>query len=263
MLLPETPAERNPRYFRTWQRVSIALQNFIRAAAREIYFRDPARFKDRDAAFTLIVFTAIRPFHGRPRSEFTYDLADAQTLDVALHNIGNSLRTALAPLEKRLRESGSLELAHRFAPVWYQDVLVVAKKRPRNLARLIAVESRIIDAVIALGTQRNDKFEKRYFRIADAALRNFHGADMRELIPQILEETARVLSSDIERGGDHVVDGGLDQRPNARAAGRPDSGIGRDEDRDHGRPYRGSQVADPRIVPDIHARRSEPARKLI
>ena len=74
------PDELQPRYFQTWQGVSLALQKALRTWIPEIYFRDPARYEDRDAAFPLLVYAASRPCRGRPRTEFTYDVVDPQVL---------------------------------------------------------------------------------------------------------------------------------------------------------------------------------------
>lgn len=264
MLLSPTPDERDPRYFRTWQRVSIGLQKSFREWAREVYFRDAARFEDREAAFTMLVFSACRPFYGRPRSEFTYDLAEpAATLAAALRSSGAALRSALAPIEKRLREAGSIELAHRFAPVWYRDIQVAAKKHQRELIRMLAHEARLIDAVIDLGTRRNEKAEERFYRIADNMLSNFGGADLRELIPKILEETARALAENARGSRGHLVHRGVRQRRNARAAGSPDGRIGAHENRDHGRPDGCGQMTDAGIIADINARGGEPASQVV
>src|SRR5579871_2596988 len=89
------PAERDPRYFRTWQRVSLALQKSLRQWIPELYFRDLERFQERSEAYQLIVYGACRPFYGRPRTEFTYDIADPETLPLALKNIGHSIRVVL------------------------------------------------------------------------------------------------------------------------------------------------------------------------
>ena len=97
MVFPPTPDERDPRYFRTWQRVSVVLQKSFRQWVRELYFRDIARFADRDEAFVMIVFSVCRPCYGTPRSEFTYDAADPETLTTARRSIGQALRNALAP----------------------------------------------------------------------------------------------------------------------------------------------------------------------
>ncbi len=197
-----SPDERELDYFRTWQRVSIVLQRAFRKWASQIYFRDLARFEDREAAYTMLVFSACRPCYGRPRSEFTFDVADPHTLASAWRSLGQSLRCALAPVETRLKLAGEFELAHRYAPVWHQDILGWVQKRPRPLIRLIALEARLVDGVIDLGTRRDECSALRFHRTAVNILRSFHGDDMTELLPCLLEETASVLTTDC--GGFHL-----------------------------------------------------------
>jgi len=288
------PEECEPEYFRCWQHVSLALQKSFRRWGREIYFRDPARFEDRDAAYTMIVWSACRPCFGRPRYEFTFDVADPRTFGSAWRLLGKSLRGTLAPIEKRLREAGEFELAHHYAPVWHQDILVAVKKRPRPFIRLIATEARLVDAVIDLGTRRDEHAATRFHRIASNVLRSFLGEDMRELTPMVLDEAGRVLSArraDFNPRGalaplieseaealrglkpavpgfdpdrtDHLVDGWVAKHGHARAAGSPDSRIGGEEDGDHRRPHRGRQVADARIVAEVDPRGREPARQRV
>src|SRR5277367_1870803 len=83
-----TPPERDPRYFRTWQRTSVALQKALRQWIPNLYFRETTRFEDRDTAFQLIVYAACRPCYGQARTEFTFDMADPQALTAALRSIG-------------------------------------------------------------------------------------------------------------------------------------------------------------------------------
>lgn len=205
MTLPPTPDERDVRYFRCWQRVSVALQKSMRRWAREIYFRDAGRFADRDAAYVLLVYSVSRPFFGRPRAEFTYDAADAETIESAWQFIGTALRGVLGEMEARLREAGAVELAHRYDPVWYQDILAAARKRERHFLKLLAREAKVIDAVIDLGTRRDSGAEARFERIAGGALRNFHGVNMREMIPKIRVRTSSLLQTG-HNGWDGVDD---------------------------------------------------------
>jgi hypothetical protein len=253
------PEECDPEYFRCWQRVSLALQKSFRRWAREIYFRDPSGFEDRDGAYTMIVWSACRPCFGRPRFEFTFDVADPRTLRSAWRSLGKSLRATLAPIEKRLREAGEYEVAHHYAPVWHQDILVAVKKRPRQFIRLIATEARLVDAVVDLGTRRDEHAATRFHRIATNVLRSFLGEDMTELTPRLIAEAARVLTAGGAHRADHVVDSRVAKHRHARAAGSPDFGIGREEDGDHRRPHRGRQMADAGIVAEVDARGREPA----
>ncbi len=260
MWFPETPDERDPRYFRTWRRVSVELQKAFRKWASEIYFRDAANFSHRDDACTMVVFSASRPFYTRSRTEFTYDMAEPeQALASAWRTIGMGIKAALAALEKHLFEAGRVELAHRFAPVWHQDFLVaVQNRRRREFIRMLAREARLIDAVIDLGTRRNAAAERRFEWIATKSLRNFLGVDMTELIPRILELAAEVVDR-----RNHLRDRRVRKRRHARAAGSPHGGIGAQENGDDWRPDCRGEVRDAGIVADVNARRGEPTCQLV
>jgi hypothetical protein len=217
----DSPDERNPDYFRCWQRVSIALQKNFRAWASEIYFRDPTRFENREAGYIMIVFSASRPCYGRPRFEFTWDVADPRALTGAWRSLGNSLRTALAPIEKRLRESGNLPLARRYAPVWHQDILMAVKSHARPFIRMLALESKLVDAVIDLGTRCDPDAVRRFHRAATHSLRGFHNTDMTELLPKLLAEATRVLTANAARRLDHLAHRGIPQHHHPFAARSP------------------------------------------
>jgi hypothetical protein len=259
------PAERDAPYFRTWQRTSIALQKALRRWIPELYFRDTARFEDRDTAYQLIVYAACRPCYGQPKTEFTFDMADPGALRAAMRSIGHSTQLALAPFEPRLRSEGRADLAIRYMPVWYQDILLAVKKKPKLLIRLLADESKLVNAVIDLGTSRDAASANRLLRTANAALRSIVGHDMRQLIPHVLEEATRVLAEKNRAPGgvDDLIDGGAFDDDHARAAGSPDGRIRSEEDCDHGRTDRGGKVSDARIVADVHTDTREPDRKFV
>ena len=237
----QAPAERDPRYFRCWQRVSLALQDALRQWIPELYFRDESRFEDRGEAFQVLAYAASQPSHGEARTEFTYDVADRATLERALRHTGRRMQAALAPVEGRLRASQP-ELSRRYAPVWFLDVLVAVRARHARLIALLAAESKVIDALIDLGTGRDEEAVKRFERIANAALRSVAGTDFRELIPGILKEATRVLEE--HRRSQHSFDGRVFQGNRARAAGSPSGGIGGEKDGDHGCPDGGGKMTD-------------------
>jgi hypothetical protein len=108
------PQECHAAYFQTWQAVSLAAQKALRRWIPEIYFRDPARYEDRGAAFPLLVYAASRPCRGRPRTEFTYDVADTEVLPRALNQIGASLQNVLDTVERTLHACGRPALARRY-----------------------------------------------------------------------------------------------------------------------------------------------------
>ena len=58
-------------------------------------------------------------------------------------------------MEQRLYLFGMPALARRYAPIWYEDMTVAVRKRPRRYVEALAKESAFINAVIDLGTQRS------------------------------------------------------------------------------------------------------------
>jgi len=201
MLLVSDPAWRSAPdemaagYFTAWQRVSLALQKALRNWIPEVYFRDPARYEDRPAAFALLVYAASRLCHGRPRTEFTYDVADLETLPRATYMIGQSLQRVLQAVERRLIEEGRPELARRYAPVWYEDVIRAVRNKPRPLIGLLGDEGALINAVIGFGSMRRMEAVKPFARSANLALRTICGEDMRTLAAPLLAEATRALQS--------------------------------------------------------------------
>jgi hypothetical protein len=150
----EQPPGSDPRHFAVWRDVSMTLQRRFREWISDEYFRDPGRLEDRladrDAAFSMIVYHAARVCHGRSRGPFTYDLRDypecRHTLALATKMTGRSIQTVLASLEDRLKTAGMPELARRYAPVWYQDVVLAVRKKPKAFIALLTAESVFIDS---------------------------------------------------------------------------------------------------------------------
>lgn len=258
---PTSPVETDPGYFRAWQLVSVALQRGLRKWSADLYFRDARRFEDRQEAYTMVIYSTCRAYYGRPRTEFTYDVADAGTLPGALKSIGSPIERTLAKHNARLCAEGRVALARRYSPVWYQDILNAVKQRPKPLIRLIAREARLIDAVIDLGTRREETSARRLAKIANGVLRNLHEVDMRELFPGVLQETTAVLMRQARKhtnSMNHGVDRRIFEDANVGAAGRPDGGVGGEKYGDGRHAGGGGEMRDPGIVADIHARGGEP-----
>ncbi len=186
---PTAPVESDPEYYRTWQRVSVVIQTALRVWALELFLRAPERCEDRDDAAAMIVYAASRPFYGRSKPEFTWDPADTNTLERALHGIGAAIQRTLGRVEMRLRDCGYTELACRYSPVWHLDILLAARHRPKPLVALLAREARLIEAVIGWGTERSESAALRFLRVANSSLRNFHGIDMTGLVEGVMKET--------------------------------------------------------------------------
>jgi len=224
------PGERDAAYFPRWQRASLALQRWLRDHIAEAYFHDAARLEDRADCYPMIVYQACRPFFGRPRTEFTYDLRDfpwcEDTLAASWKLTGRGLQRVMAGLETRLRDLGNEQLARRYSPVWFEDVLIAVQRRPKMYADLLAREAAIINAVIDLGTQPTVESVNRSAKIINQQLRKIHGPrnamDMRSLGYGVFEEATRVLAQQSAGGADGVLDTWANQDAGMRTSRSPD-----------------------------------------
>jgi hypothetical protein len=228
------PPERDGRHFRTWQRVSIQVQREVRWLAVKKFSA-----ANLDRAFTMVVYSSCHPSYGQRPMEFTYDLGDPATIPMALRLIGRSLQARLTQISVRFEEDARMR--RRFAPVWHVDILNAVKKKPRLLIELLAREATMINALIDLGTMRDERMTKRFLKSTLAAARVL-GVDSDTLLDLVLRT-----------GVENLGHGRILENDDAAAAGSPDAGIGGNEDRDHGSPDGCGQVADAGIVPDVHA----------
>lgn len=193
------PSGKHPDHFAVWQNVSMILQRSLRAWTAERYFRDIARYADRATAYPMIVYHAARVCHGRPRSEFTYSFCDYPdcrlTLALSLKMTGRNLQTILENIEQRLIEAEMPELARRYAPVWYEDVVVAVRKKPKPFLALLRAESAFISALMELSLDRTHAGVHSFSKTANQALRRVYGMDLRPLGVRALEQVTEVLAS--------------------------------------------------------------------
>ncbi len=261
------PTERDPGYFQAWQRVSLALQRWLRDQVADAYFQDLAHFENRPAAYPMIVYQASRLCHGRPRTEFTYDLRDypecSNTLISSWKLTGRAIQAVLRGIELRLNDAGMTELAHRYAPVWHQDVLVAVMKKPKAYVDLLMAESAVINAAIDLGTERSIEAANRFGKTVHLNLRKLYGMDLQGLGIGTLEEATRALSQSRVGRIDDVSNTGALQHSHLTSAGSPDARIAGQEDGDNRRADSSGQMRDARVVADVDASRRDPASQLV
>ena len=247
--------------------MSLALQVSLRNWVAEEYFRDIARYQDRATAYPMLVYASTRLCYGRPRTEFTYDLRDypdrRDTLAEAWKMIGRALQDRMAGVESLLREAGMPALARRYKPVWYQDVIVAVRKRPRHFVGLLAAESAVINALIDMGAERSVASINRFAKRASRSLRNVYGMDLRILAVRMLEEATRVLRAQTPDSHEHVFDGGFFKNHGVRPPGSPNPRIGRQKDRDHRNTNRRCKVSDAGIIAEVEPGGRDPARELV
>jgi hypothetical protein len=235
-----TPLERDARHFRTWQRVSVAIQREVRALAARTFFAQEWRAAvNLDRAFTMVVYSSCHPCCGRRPMDFTYDICELATLSSPLRLIGRNMQARLAQISHGFE--GDVRLKRRFLPVWHVDILQTVKRKPRTLIELLAREAAMIGALIDFGTRPYARTEKRFMKAAVRAARVI-GIDSAKLQDAVLRTAIENL------GNGRVLEG-----RDMIATRSPDARIGRDKNRHHGRADGRRQMADARIVPDVQA----------
>jgi hypothetical protein len=236
------PPERDGRYFRTWQRVSVQVQREVRSLAAQNFFAQDWRAAiNLERAFTIVVYSSCQPCYGRRPMDFTYDIGDLVTLSTVLRLIGRSMQARLQQISAGMESDPRLK--RRFLPVWHEDILKAVKTRPRTLIEILAREAIMINALIELGTMRDERTARRLVKSTEGAARLL-GVDSAVLHDLVLRTAA-----------ENLINGRIFEDDDALTPGSPDARVGRDEDRDNRRPDGGGQVADARIVPDVQPRR--------
>lgn len=178
--------------------------------------------------------------------------------------IGRSLQDRMAGVESLLREAGMPALARRYKPVWYEDVIVAVRNRPRRFVALLAAESAVINALIDMGAERSVASINRFAKRANRSLRNLYGMDLRMLAVRMLEEATRVLGApQTPNGGQHIFDGGFFKSHNVRPPGSPNPRVSREKDGDGWRSSRGGQMRDAGIVAEVEPSGRDPAGEVV
>jgi hypothetical protein len=169
--------------------------------------------------------------------DFTYDLGDLSLTTTALRFIGRSLQARLAEVSSSYLTDPRLK--RRFAPVWHADILNTVKKNPRTLIGLLHREGAMINALVALGTRRDARSEKRFLKTTAFAA-------------QVLRvDSDALLDLILRTGAENLVDRRILKHSDALPPRSPDARIGGHENRDYRSPDSSGQMTDPRIVSDI------------
>jgi hypothetical protein len=261
------PGEQN--YDSTWHRVSLAIQRGLRSWIAREFLADPARCEDRAAGYSVAMYQASRPFQGRNRArgEFAYDMRAYPTnrtmLKEALKLTGRATQSALAEFERVLLAAGKPELARRYAPLWYEDVQVAVRQRPRLLVQLLAADATVVNAVVDLAAEPSCTNVNRTARLINGALRNILGIDMRKLGVLVFEEATSTLERIQQGGGEDLLDARPPEHAGMPSAGRPHTWVGSQEDGQDGSTHGSGEMRDSGIIANVQTRRGEPAGEFI
>ena len=197
------PDERSAEFLPVFARVSVAVQTALREHVPNTFFSTPAGYANTKTAYPMLVYQSSRPYHGRMRTELTYDVLNPKTLASLFRSVKLALPDLLAAVEAKLRAAGLDELAQKYlvkrAPHIVESVQRLSKSR-KCLYVLIRGEAVLVNALVDLGglgsltlreqARRVASFEKKW----NFQLRRLYPAtEFTWLAPALLDAATRAL----------------------------------------------------------------------
>jgi hypothetical protein len=147
----DAPGERDPQFFPVYARVSRAVQQAIRTWLPYLYFSRPERYEDLAAAAPLVVYQASRPFAGRPKYDFSYDVLTNKSMAIFYRRASGRLSGELARIEGLLLGAGRRDSAAAYSPKHARNLMDRVRRHPAQLRSLLVADTCLIDAFVNLG----------------------------------------------------------------------------------------------------------------
>ena len=189
------PDETDPRFRKAWRHVSICLQRQLRTWILEDYLADATRCTNRRCTSILVVYAASPAYYPDPSGfEFVRDPTHPDALRNLTAFIQRSIQRILAEMQPRIEALDRPYLARRYRPEWAEDIRREVVRRPTPLLRLIKYEGILIDAIVALGADKNAAAVRNFTKLSRRRLRvDPWTIEQGPLYLRALEETGRQL----------------------------------------------------------------------
>ncbi len=148
----EAPGEREAEFFPAYARMSVAVQRAVRLWLPYIYFSDIGRYENLGAAFPLVVYQVSRPFNGRPKAEFTYDVLNDARMVGFRRMAAAALPVEMERIQSLLVQAGRTSTAAYYRPERAPNIVASVKAdRSRRLRSLLVADALLVDALVNLG----------------------------------------------------------------------------------------------------------------
>jgi hypothetical protein len=183
----ELPASNHPEFLRTAARLSVAVQEGLRAWLPYVWFADVARFGDFDLAAAVVNYSALRPFTPKTKASYVFDVLDNDTPRAVTFSLQRNLPAKLGVIESMLRALG-FEQAVQFAPRRAERLIASFKRKPQLLYSLFVAERELVEQYLG---RKDEKLIGRRLR------RLFAAKDFTFLAPLLAVEVARALGAKI------------------------------------------------------------------
>jgi hypothetical protein len=207
------PLEKSPAYFPAHAAVSVAVQRALRSWIAWTWLSDPDRCENVVATHAILAYAASKPFPGRRRTDFTWDVLGNEWIYGAFHQSRRDLTCRLRLVQSALVAAGRPELARSYEPGNAKDILAQIRKRNKIVRDLFAGEGEIVNHLLNFGlTLRSAGHSIEICREAadfsqglGARLRRLvKGQDLTSLGAMILIEASNALH--MELGGNNAAE---------------------------------------------------------
>ena len=148
------PDERSAAFLPVFARVSVAIQTVLRAQVPNAYLADLDKYGDTKSAYPMLIYQASRPFHGKMRTELTYDVLHPRTLASLFRTVKLTLPELLSAVEAKLRAADRDDLASKYLPRRAPDIVQTVQRLSKSrkcLYLLIRGEAVLVNALVDLG----------------------------------------------------------------------------------------------------------------
>jgi hypothetical protein len=131
--------------FEHFKRVVFAVQRVLRLWMPYLYFHDVRNLSDRETAWPMLVFSAMRPIESRSRVRCAYDVLEPSRIHSSFRWAGRPLRSHLRLVRARLAVHGLGEIIRHYPNRDTTAILSWMRKMPRFFGRLVKAEAAVVD----------------------------------------------------------------------------------------------------------------------
>jgi hypothetical protein len=181
----KAPGERDADFFAIYSRMSVAVQAAMRRWIPFSYFQNAGEYETLGSAFPLLVYQTSKPFAGRPRSEFTYDVMEDRSMAAVFRTAGQALPRLLESVSATLVAAGREKTAAFYEPRQVPSILASVQRNPRLVRSLLVADAFYIGALVKMGLEgrrlasefRNDPQQavKDLLHFTAGFVRSYHG----------------------------------------------------------------------------------------
>jgi len=217
------PPERTADFLPKFVTISVAVQAALRRAAPRVYFQDLNRFRDTRMAYPLLVYAASRPYRTESRTDYTYDVVNADLMRRFYHGVALFLPGLLQDVSARLQAAGMHDVAKDYRPENFREILQMVDGRKlcrRRVEALLVAETLMIENLIPFAGGRALARNAREKRAAKCAkvwrsrlLRLYARKDFTAIAAEVLDAATQAVRK------------ALNEHPPSRKAAKRSSAI--------------------------------------